>query len=596
MNVRLSKYSEFNPEPSKWCHDKRIFEQATKGLEVLVAKNFSRLALPCIAIYPDMDLKSGNYKGFKVAAPEGPLKNYFEQKDTRELFFQLFRDATIDAVAKKEQKKEGKEVTATCSVLKTTGVTKPPQPIWVLTLKELETFFSNLKSEVAKDDGIKLKPKWPKIVDNVTVKLPTNIPSFDEVVENILPSSVYVPFQKFPPGNLHWRLKLVCAYLLKKKNLDVNSFALEIPDDFEPKNFDFNKLQEFSENIEESAEAHHKGKKKSKNDNNLLNNVPFYLEDDGVDYDADSNEESEQLESPAVSSDDVNAFTIDCPVLSTPSTTSRSVCPPIILGPPSPRPNTAPSSRTMPMISRMNKDIQSKPRKDPNQPISITLPAPSDMFYDLNENDDLFNTSHRTGTPERASDCSSEKEVAVEDEDDVFLAQLEDEMESMDEYLELMKETDIRKLLSGEKQNQSVLQVFSFQKVTKAQCFKSQGSDGKVTTTKITFSANINEKVDDLMGKQPLIRLTNYVLYNGSFIFVKDFEVIKIFEKRIADTYYLTQQDYDDLKLVSKPSSNLPQTPTLSMKKLTDKNVDQSTLPTRSSSQRIMNRKHGNSC
>ena len=129
INIRLSKYSEFNPEPSKWCHDKRIFEQATKGLEVLVAKNFSRLALPCIAIYPDMDLKSGNYKGFKVAAPEGPLKNYFEQKDTREIFFQLFRDATIDAVAKKEQKKEGKEVTATCSVLKTTGVTKPPQPI-----------------------------------------------------------------------------------------------------------------------------------------------------------------------------------------------------------------------------------------------------------------------------------------------------------------------------------------------------------------------------------------------------------------------------------------------------------------------------------
>ena len=38
-----------------------------------------------------------------------------------------------------------------------------------------------------------------------------------------------------------------------KKNLDANTFAEEIPEDFEPKKFDIKKLIELSENIEESA-------------------------------------------------------------------------------------------------------------------------------------------------------------------------------------------------------------------------------------------------------------------------------------------------------------------------------------------------------
>ena len=41
MDVRLGKYKEFNPKDSKWGHDKKIFEDATKGLEVLVAKNYA---------------------------------------------------------------------------------------------------------------------------------------------------------------------------------------------------------------------------------------------------------------------------------------------------------------------------------------------------------------------------------------------------------------------------------------------------------------------------------------------------------------------------------------------------------------------------
>ena len=110
MDVRLGKYKQFNPQNSKWGHDKKTFEDATKGLEVLVAKNFAKHAIPCVAIYPDMDMKSGFYRGFKVAAPDGPLRSYFEQEDTKKIFFNLLRDATIDSLAKKNRLKEGEEV------------------------------------------------------------------------------------------------------------------------------------------------------------------------------------------------------------------------------------------------------------------------------------------------------------------------------------------------------------------------------------------------------------------------------------------------------------------------------------------------------
>ena len=46
----------------------------------------------------------------------------------------------------------------------------------------------------------------------------------------------------FPPGNKHWRLKLALDYLFKKKKLDSNTFAVEIPEDNEPQKFNLEKL------------------------------------------------------------------------------------------------------------------------------------------------------------------------------------------------------------------------------------------------------------------------------------------------------------------------------------------------------------------
>ena len=188
MDVQLGKYQKFDLERTRWGHDTRMFENATKRMEVIVATNYAKYALPCVAIYPDVDLKTGLFRGFKVAAPDGPLKSYFEQEDIKKIFL---CDATIYALAKKNEQKEGNDIVAKCSVMKTIAVTKPLRPIWVMNLKKLETYFSNFKTELAKDESVKLKTNWPKIENNIAVKLPTKIPIFDEVLEIILPSSVY---------------------------------------------------------------------------------------------------------------------------------------------------------------------------------------------------------------------------------------------------------------------------------------------------------------------------------------------------------------------------------------------------------------------
>ena len=61
MDVRLGKYQKFDLEQTRLGHDTRMFENATTRMEVLVAKLFSRYALPCVAMWPDVDFKTGLY-------------------------------------------------------------------------------------------------------------------------------------------------------------------------------------------------------------------------------------------------------------------------------------------------------------------------------------------------------------------------------------------------------------------------------------------------------------------------------------------------------------------------------------------------------
>ena len=44
----------------------------------------------------------------------------------------------------------------------------------------------------------------------------------------------------------------------------------------------------------------------------------------------------------------------------------------------------------------------------------------------------------------------------------------------------------------------------------------------------MTFSANLNERVIEMDQKLPIVRISSYQLYNGSFMFVKDFDVLQV--------------------------------------------------------------------
>ena len=94
----------------------------------------------------------------------------------------------------------------------------------------------------------------------------------------------------------------------------------------------------------------------------------------------------------------------------------------------------------------------------------------------------------------------------------------------------------------------------------------------------------------------PVIKVTDFILFNGSVLFIKDFEVIKILDYKITDVDYLEEKDYEDLKAMSMPNPNLPQTPIVVKKKLTNKAAENLQIPARAASHRNKQNKHCGSC
>ena len=60
-----------------------------------------------------------------------------------------------------------------------------------------------------------------------------------------------------------------------------------------------------------------------------------------------------------------------------------------------------------------------------------------------------------------------------------------------------------------------------------------------------------------------VLKITYYELYNRSFVVVKDFAVLEIFDAVLGSPAFLTKQDYETIKAVSKlkPNQVHPQTP-----------------------------------
>ena len=156
-----------------------------------------------------------------------------------------------------------------------------------------------------------------------------------------------------------------------------------------------------------------------------------------------------------------------------------------------------------------------------------------------------------------------------------------------------MRNTDIRTILSGDDDRSvnPVLQVFNFEILSKGGCYRACAHDGKITTTKFAFTAEMNDRVKELIGSLPILRISNFKLYNGSFIVVMEFEIIEKLKHSIAAPQFLTEADYVEYKEASKVArSTLPQTPAMVLEKLTERHVKKTVvLPARSTK-----RSHGN--
>ena len=570
----MGKYSEFNPQPDKWRNDKRKFRHATESLELIIAKNYSTLGLPTVAIFPEM--RKDQYLGIKVVAPTGPLKNFFEQRDTKQVLYDLMEEAVLDALAKKEEKRAGNDVQAATSVVQALAVTKPPRPIWDLNLKEIGTYFSDMKSALARYHKIKMKPKWPKLENGVVTELPTKLPDFDDVMEKILPFYSYIPQKKFTLGNLQWRLKLACAYLLMQYDMDPNTYALAVPENYEGKNFTMDDLRAFSEDVKMSAQTHDK-KDRRKGGETIYNlNVEVNTEENVDDVQA--------MPAPSTA--------VVTPVSKKYSFTSKKTHQ---KPPPSPRSEAGPSRQASsvgpspPPRSRSPSPQPMTSSSLPDGSIKVTVVANTeDVLYDAHENDDLFNLSRETGTPQESfDDENSESE---------FLAAIENVTNDDNKFRRMIEGTDLRKILSGNNDGteEPILQVFNFDILGKGKAYRAHAHDGKVSTTKIAFTVDLNKQVEKLVGHNPVLKISNFKLYNGSFIVITAFSVVQMLDLSLGTPEYLTEHEYSCFKAANKTRDSLPQTPTMVSKKLTKRHVSQievSTKATRTTSQRLQRSK-----
>ena len=569
--MRMEKFAEFNPQPNQWRNNTRNYKNATESLEVIVAKNFSTLALPTVAIFPEID-KKGGYLGVKVAAPTGPLKDFFEQEDTKQVMFELMRDAVVDALAKKEAKRAGDNVEASTSVGNTLEILKPPRPIWDLNLKEIGIYFSDLKSAIAKYYNIKMKPKWPKLVDGVVIELPTKLPEFDEVVEKILPSYSYISQKKFMLGNLHWRLKLVCAYLLMQHDMDPNTYAKSVPENYDGKNFTVEDLRTFSDDIKKSARDHDKKVIKRKASEQVYN------------LDVEVNDEASDDESLLAAA--AARKTYSCPAEESRKKQSQVD---VESGPKSPTTPGTPS----PPATRLPPPGPMTSSGCPDGSVQVVVAVHNDFdpLYDMNEEEALFNLSNDTGTPEDS--------FSKADSEDEFLAAIENAGQEDDcfKFRRMMKNTNIMEILAGKNDGceQPILQVFNFDILGKGKAYRAHEHDGKVSTTKFAFTVDMNEQVEKLVGHKPILKVEHFKLYNGSFMVVTEFTVIQMLDIAIDTPEYLTEAEYEGFKAANKQThKNLPQTPTLVSKNLTKSHINKMDVSaTRSASQRLKHRSKG---
>ena len=161
-NPKLLKVKEFRPNITDQ-NDRRNLKRARDDFETLVTKCYNNLAFPCFAGVPVLDPKRG-VVGLELFAMGEPLKEFFTD-DKKETLLSKLQESMVEVLAKMndladENDQENLTGVATEVVEE---LAKPLKPVFYMNSSEMDTYFSALKSSVARKDGVKIKRKWPKL-------------------------------------------------------------------------------------------------------------------------------------------------------------------------------------------------------------------------------------------------------------------------------------------------------------------------------------------------------------------------------------------------------------------------------------------------
>ena len=161
-NPRLMRFAKFEVNEGK--HDKKLCEDTTDALEALVTKCSNKLQLPAVAVANcDKEIL-----GVKVMAPEGPLKEIFEDPYVKEKLLVAMQKEALVLSEKIFKLNQGQDVAGNIVGQNVVSpLLKSPEPIFSLIASKMEKYFPNFLASLALADGVKLRYKLPSYPNSI---------------------------------------------------------------------------------------------------------------------------------------------------------------------------------------------------------------------------------------------------------------------------------------------------------------------------------------------------------------------------------------------------------------------------------------------
>ena len=479
-NPKLLKVKEFRPNITDQ-NDRRNLKRARDDFETLVTKCYNNLAFPCFAGVPVLDPKRG-VVGLELFAMGEPLKEFFTD-DKKETLLSKLQESMVEVLAKMndladENDQENLTGVATEVVEE---LAKPLKPVFYMNSSEMDTYFSALKSSVARKDGVKIKRKWPKVVDGHVIE-PTSLPSFDAFVESVLPSSQYFGAKtKFVAGNLLWRQQIVCAYLLEQNGYNYNTYAHNVTEDHVAKTWKLTDLIEIGRNPKETAKLN----VVKRNRKNKLDNIGQLVQE-VIEQEQNAPDEREHNDTAG---------------------------------------------------------LEEEQDENTGAPENIEENHDSRDEQENEALDNSLLGSHSSGSPHVSRESSLSFDARVfqmeveenhEKEKKIVISEMKEAGNDLITFSS-----------GEEREGGYILQAYDLLYVEAAKCYRATLSDGSKATDRVLFNSLLNDKVEeDLKEKKNLVKVTSHRIFNSSMIIIDDFDPYWDAKNEILMTPQLLSKDY----------------------------------------------------